>query len=82
MAVTTEALFDIWKEREKELGRIITVTEVAEAIGHSRYAVAKLRDGKSGRVDLSLVNGVCRFFDIPAGPVPFIVYNPPSDKST
>jgi DNA-binding Xre family transcriptional regulator len=78
MSVNTEKLFDIWKDKEKQLGRTITVTEVAEAVNATRYTIAKLRDGKSGRVDLSVVAAVCGFFDIPAGPVPFIVYNPPT----
>ena len=73
-------LFHFWKQKEYEWGRDITVREVADSFGANWNAIDRLRKGVGikgkdpQRLDTNLVNGVCKFFDIPAGPVPFIEF--------
>jgi DNA-binding Xre family transcriptional regulator len=67
-------LFELWKQKEIELGRTITVLEVAQQTGVSRATLMRLRAGTSGRADLAVIDKLCRFFDIPTGTIPFLVY--------
>lgn len=68
-------LFSFWKEKEREWQRKITVAEVARATGIHRNTIRVylLKEGID-RPDLSVVAGFCSFFNIPPGPVPFLIY--------
>lgn len=69
-------LFEFWKQKEIEWGRTIPVMEVADAIGTSRDTITRLRKGTTTRYDAPVISKVCQFFDVPAGPIPFLVYVP------
>jgi DNA-binding Xre family transcriptional regulator len=67
-------LFEFWKQKEIELGRTIQVTEVSKATGISRDTLTRLKAGKTARPDLAVIDKLCRYFDIPTGTIPFLVY--------
>lgn len=64
----------LWKERELERGRIISVSEVCMATGLNWQMVDNMRTGKTNRFDSVQVGKLCKFFDVPDGPVPFLVF--------
>lgn len=68
--------FEVWKKKELEWGRPIEIIEVAKATGLHRETVASLLQGKTNRFDGDVLDKVCKFFGLPAGPVPFIVFEP------
>jgi DNA-binding Xre family transcriptional regulator len=78
MAVTVN-LAQFKREKEAEWGRDITWQEMMDGAGISRNTLARLLSGKAQRVDNDTANGLCKFFDIPPGPVPFIVYVPDNE---
>lgn len=67
-------LFQFWKQKEAEWGRTITVTEVAESTGVSRDTLTRLRGGRTDRPSLDVTDELCKFFKVPSGPVPFLIY--------
>lgn len=69
-------LFEYWKEKEIEWGRSVSVAEVAKAVGVSRDTISRLRSGETTRYDAPIISKVCGFFGAPAGPIPFLVYEP------
>ena len=73
-------LFQYWKQRELEKGEPITVADVANATGLHRETVNNLLLGKTTRFDAPVLDKICEFFNIPPGPVPFIVYEPNTPK--
>lgn len=67
-------LFDFWKQRERALGRSLTIEDVAQGAGVHRDTVAALYHGKAVRYDGKSVGKVARFLGVPDGaPVPFLV---------
>lgn len=68
--------FQFWKNKELELGRPIEIIEIAKATGLHRETVANLLEGRTTRFDEPVLQKICKFFNVPAGPVPFIVYEP------
>ena len=69
-------LSDYWRQKELERGRIITVAEVSRETGLHHNTVRKMLKDKTTRYDEPVLNKICAFFDVPPGPVPFIVYEP------
>lgn len=67
-------LFAYWKQKEAERGERITVAEVARVTGLQRNTIQGLLDGETSRFDAVVLDALCRYFDVPAGPIPFIVY--------
>ena len=68
-------LLKLWRQRELEIGRIITVSEVVEATGLSRETVTNFRSGHTTRYDAPVIAKLCDFFGVAKGqPVPFLVY--------
>lgn len=70
-------LFEFWKDKEKELGRDISVIEVNEATGISRTTLTRLR--KPGGVKNpapETVDKLCKFFNVAEGQIPFVIYKP------
>lgn len=70
------ALFEHWKKTELEQGRRITVAEVVRETGLQRNTIQGLLDGETTRLDTHVLDGLCRYFDVPAGTVPFLQYVP------
>lgn len=73
---TKSVLFEYWRQKEIERGKRITVTEVSREIGLHRDTIQKLLDDATGRYDKPVLDALCRYFDVPPGPVPFLVYEP------
>lgn len=67
-------LFSFWQDKEKELGKKITVIEVAKAIGVSRNTLKHYLENKVERPDMKVVTKICDYFNVPAGPIPFLIY--------
>lgn len=67
-------LFEFWKKAELERGERLTVSEVARSAGVSRSAIQRLLDGETSRFDGPTIDAICRFFDVPPGKIPFLVY--------
>lgn len=75
MTIRSE-LFRFWQEKELELGRRVTVSEVARQTGVSRNTIQRLLDGDSSRFDGQTLSAICTYFHVPAGRIPFLVYEP------
>ena len=69
-------LFEYWKQKEIEWGRNISVSEVAKATKKSRDTIHRARTGQTTLPDQDTLAGLCKFFGVEAGPVPFIIYEP------
>lgn len=67
-------LFEFWKEQELKQGRTITVTDVSKATGLHRDTINRLLENKTSRFDEPVVDALCRFFDVPSGHIPFLMY--------
>lgn len=68
-------LLRLWRQKELEIGRIITVSEVVEATGLSRETVTNLKSGSTTRYDAPVIAKLCEYFGVTEGqPVPFLVY--------
>ena len=68
--------FRLWKQKELELGRTIEYKEIAQEVGLHPETVASFLEDKTGRLDKDVVKKFCKYFDIPAGPISFLVYEP------
>jgi len=67
-------LFEFWKQKEVEQGRRISVSEVSRACGIHREAIQRLLDNDSTRYDGPTIDALCKYFSVPDGPIPFLVY--------
>jgi transcriptional regulator with XRE-family HTH domain len=67
-------------QKQAEWGREISIKEMAEATGVSRDTISRLLKGTPTRIDKNTIYALCKFFDVPCGPVPFIVYNPDEEE--
>ncbi len=70
------------REKEAQWGRDVSWQEIIEGAGISRNTLARLLSGKAQRVDKVTMDGLCRFFEVPPGPVPFVVYAPDNGQGT
>ncbi len=75
-SINTSSLFDLWNEKEQREKRRITLTEVVEATGLSPETIRGIERNRTARFDAPVIIALCKFFDVPAGPVPFLVYEP------
>ena len=73
--------FEFWKSAEIDRGRRITVAEVAKATGLRRNTIQGLLNGETTRFDAPVIDALCCYFNVPAGPIPFLVYEP-DDENT
>lgn len=62
------------REKEAELKRDFTIAEISEGSGISENTIKRLLRGRVSRIDQRTIDGLCRFFDVPNGPVPFVIY--------
>lgn len=66
----------LWRKKELEWGRIITVQEVSKKTGLNWETVDNLKAGRTARFDAKVVAKLCHFFGVREGePVPFLVYS-------
>lgn len=62
--------------KEIEWDRKISWEEITKEAGISRNTLARLLRGDAQRPDSETLNGLCRFFRVDPGPVPFVIYAP------
>lgn len=74
MVIKTDSLLAFWTQKEQQEGRRITLTEISSSTGLAPETIRKLLRNQTTRLDESVIIALCRFFDIPSGPVPFIFY--------
>lgn len=67
-------LAQLKREKEAEWGRKISWQEIMDGAEISRNTLARLLSGNAHRVDNDTASGLCKFFKVPPGPVPFIIY--------
>lgn len=75
MTVKNKA-FEFWKNEELKKGKPIEIKDIAAATGLHRETVAGLLEGRTTRFDAPVLDAICKYFNIPPGPIPFIVYEP------
>lgn len=75
MAVINK-LFEYWKNYELEIGRAVPISEIVKGTGLHRETVVNLIEKKTSRYDEPVIEKICEFFNVPPGPVPFMVYQP------
>lgn len=65
----------LWRKKELERGRILTVQEVAKATGLHWETVSNLKAGHTTRLDTEVVAKICQYFEVKEGePIPFLIY--------
>ena len=78
-SIDTSSLFDLWSQKEQRERRRITLTEVAEATCLAPETIRGIERNRTTRFDASVLIALCSFFDVPPGPIPFLVYQPDGD---
>ena len=73
MAVKSN-LFAFWKQKELERGERILISDVVRETGLQRNTIQNLLNASTTRFDAPVLKALCAFFDVPAGPVPFLVF--------
>jgi DNA-binding Xre family transcriptional regulator len=69
-------LLPLWHEKEKELGKRLTIKDVAEATELAYSTVANFRAGKTKRFDEGVLAALCEYFGVPPGSiVPFLIFS-------
>ena len=74
--VVKSTLFEYWQQKEIELGKKITVAEVSRATGLQRNTIDSWLNNKTTRYDQPVINALCKYFNVPAGSIPFLKYEP------
>jgi DNA-binding Xre family transcriptional regulator len=74
--IDTAIFFNLWKDKEKALGRTLTLVEAAATTGLAPETIRKIRAGDTQRFDAPVLGALCKLLDVPPGPVPFLVYQP------
>jgi DNA-binding Xre family transcriptional regulator len=70
------------REKEAEWGRDISWQEIMDGADISRNTLARLLRDDTSRIDKKTIDGLCKFFKVPPGSVPFIVYVPEKEEDT
>ncbi|MCL4299470.1 MAG: helix-turn-helix domain-containing protein [Anaerolineae bacterium] len=52
----------------------LTWADIKRATGIADGTLDRLLNGKSQRVDLEVLDKLCKFLDVKSGPIPFIIY--------
>jgi hypothetical protein len=73
VAMIVVDLLPLWHQRERALGRRLTVKEVATATGLDWKTVSNLKANRTQRFDGAVIAPLCEYFGVPDGaPVPFL----------
>lgn len=67
-------LFAFWKQRELERGERILISDVVRETGLQRNTIQNMLNNSTTRFDAPVLEALCKFFNVPAGPVPFLVF--------
>ena len=73
--IDTAIFFELWKDKEKSLGKPLNLTDAAQITKLAPETIRKIREGKTTRFDAPVIAKLCQLLDLPPGPVPFIVYD-------
>ena len=75
VAMIKSELLRLWTQKEVELGRRLTVHEVAEATDVDRRAITRLLAGDTKQFQDKVVAPICKYFGLESGtPVSWIIY--------
>lgn len=80
-SIETNSLLTLWTQKEQQEGRRITLTELSSSTGLAPETIRKLLQNRTHRFDASVIVALCKFFGIPAGPIPFIIYEPEKETT-
>ncbi|MBE2197469.1 MAG: helix-turn-helix transcriptional regulator [Anaerolinea sp.] len=64
------------REIEVERRRDVTWAEICEGTGIAATTLNRLLSESSQRPDLDVLARICHYFNVPAGPIPFLIYEP------
>ncbi len=76
MEIDIRQFFSLWKDKEKRLGRKLSMAEAVSLTGLSHEAIRKIRDNETTRFDAIVIGKLCWLLDVPPGQIPFLVYSP------
>ncbi len=62
------------REYEAKHQRDVTWAEISEATGMAETTLNRLMNGHSKRVGLDVLDRLCQHFDVPSGPIPFVIF--------
>lgn len=72
-AMIRSELMELWHKKERELGRDLTIQEVADATGLNWETISGLKKGTTTRFDSAVIGSLCEYFGVADGqPVPFL----------
>jgi len=84
VVVIRSELIKLWNAKQEKEGKLIKVSDVAEATDVDRRSITRLLKGDPPKQFQSKVIGpLCEYFDVPHGePVPFLIvcYNGNDDE--
>lgn len=69
-------LFSFWQDEEKRRGKKLTALEVSAATGIHRNTLSSYLRGEVKNPNFEIIDALCRYFNLPPGPVPFVRYEP------
>jgi len=74
--VLRSELADLWRKKELERGKIITIQEVAKATGLNWETVDNLKAGRTTRFDADVIQKIGDYFGVieEGKPAPFLVF--------
>jgi putative transcriptional regulator len=64
---------------QSQIGRTVTLQEVADAIGVERAALNRIELGKTTRIDFETLTKLCRFYNVGVGEV--LEYDPNNQRA-
>jgi len=66
-------LLELWTEKERQVGRRLTIEEVSLATGLDRKTISGLLKGETSQFNGLVLAKVCEYFGVKDGqPVPFL----------
>lgn len=64
------------RQVEIDTGKDISLREISRQTGIGLATLVRMNTGKTERTSLDVLNKLCSYFNLPPGPVPFVVYEP------
>ena len=74
VVVIKSELIKLWNAKQEREGRVIKVSEVAEATKVDRRSITRLLKGKPEQFQAKVIGPLCEYFEVPHGqPIPFLI---------
>lgn len=65
---------ELWEAKEARDGAKITIQDVVRRANLNTHTVSSIKNGTIKRFDARTLSAFCDYFDVPDGPIPFLVY--------